>query len=107
VAGTFKIQITRRLGLRQSKESGAPALLGPVHNAQCHTAHGRETRHQSADWAGTRFRHTYSTLLRATGADIKVMQELLRHASARVTLDTYTRRLPRRSAMPKVPWSNC
>ena len=36
------------------------------------------------------FRHTYSTLLRATGADIKVMQELLRHASARVTLDTYT-----------------
>jgi site-specific recombinase XerD len=35
-------------------------------------------------------RHTYSTLLRHTGADIKVMQELLRHASARVTLDTYT-----------------
>jgi integrase len=36
------------------------------------------------------FRHSYSTLLRATGAEIKVMQELLRHASARVTLDTYT-----------------
>ncbi len=36
------------------------------------------------------FRHTYSTLLRATGADIKVMQELLRHASSRVTMDTYT-----------------
>ena len=36
------------------------------------------------------FRHTYSSLLRATGADIKVMQELLRHASTRVTLDTYT-----------------
>jgi len=36
------------------------------------------------------FRHSYSTLLRATGADIKVMQELLRHALARVTLDTYT-----------------
>ena len=35
-------------------------------------------------------RHSYSTLLRATGADIKVMQKLLRHASARVTLDTYT-----------------
>ncbi len=35
-------------------------------------------------------RHTYSTLLRHTGADIKVMQELLRHAPARVTLDTYT-----------------
>jgi integrase len=36
------------------------------------------------------FRHTYSTLLGATRADIKVMQELLRHASSRVTLDTYT-----------------
>ena len=36
------------------------------------------------------FRHTYSTLLRAEGVDIKVMQELLRHASCRVTMDTYT-----------------
>jgi integrase len=31
------------------------------------------------------FRHTYSTLLRSTG-----MQELLRHSTIRVTLDTYT-----------------
>src|SRR5713101_1379905 len=36
------------------------------------------------------FRHTYSTLLRAVGADLKVMQELLRHSTIRVTLDTYT-----------------
>ena len=36
------------------------------------------------------FRHSYSTLLKASGTDIKVMQELLRHASTRVTLDTYT-----------------
>ena len=36
------------------------------------------------------FRHTYSSLLRANRTDIKVMQELLRHASSRVTLDTYT-----------------
>jgi integrase len=35
-------------------------------------------------------RHTYSTLLRAVGADLKVMQELLRHSTIRVTLDTYT-----------------
>jgi site-specific recombinase XerD len=31
-----------------------------------------------------------ATLLKASGADIKVMQELLRHASTHVTLDTYT-----------------
>jgi integrase len=36
------------------------------------------------------FRHTYSTLLRSTGAELKVMQELLRHSTIRVTLDTYT-----------------
>ena len=36
------------------------------------------------------FRHTYSTLLRANRTDIKVQQELLRHASSRVTMDTYT-----------------
>ena len=36
------------------------------------------------------FRHTYSILLRAIGANIKVMQELLRHTSARMTLETYT-----------------
>jgi integrase len=36
------------------------------------------------------FRHTFSSLLRANKTDIKVTQELLRHASSRVTLDTYT-----------------
>jgi len=35
-------------------------------------------------------RHTYSSLLKANKTDIKVTQELLRHASSRVTLDTYT-----------------
>jgi integrase len=42
--------------------------------------------------------------LRATGADIKVMQELLRHASARVTLDTYTQAVTdrKRRAQTKV-----
>jgi site-specific recombinase XerD len=36
------------------------------------------------------FRHTYSTLLRSTGAELKIMRELLRHSTIRVTLDTYT-----------------
>ncbi len=36
------------------------------------------------------FRHTYSTLLRSTGAELRIMQELLRHSTIRVTLDTYT-----------------
>jgi site-specific recombinase XerD len=36
------------------------------------------------------FRHTYSTFLRSTGAELKIMQELMRHSTIRVTLDTYT-----------------
>jgi integrase len=36
------------------------------------------------------FRHTYATMLKQVGTDIKVMQELLRHSSVRCTLDTYT-----------------
>jgi len=33
---------------------------------------------------------TLSRLLRSTGAELKIMQELLRHSTIRVTLDTYT-----------------
>jgi integrase len=35
------------------------------------------------------FRHGMSNLLRQSGADVKVAQELLRHANSRITLDIY------------------
>jgi len=35
------------------------------------------------------FRHSFTTLLHANGEDIKVVQELLRHGSAKVTMDVY------------------
>ena len=35
-------------------------------------------------------RHSYSSFLRSVGAELKVMQELLRHSSFRSTLDVYT-----------------
>src|SRR5260370_17842425 len=47
------------------------------------------------------FRHTCATLLRASGADIKVVQELLRHASCRVTLDTYTQPVTEQKRAPQ------
>ena len=37
------------------------------------------------------FRHSLATNLRAMGVDVKVAQELLRHANVRTTLDIYTR----------------
>jgi integrase len=50
------------------------------------------------------FRHTYATLLKASGADIKVVQESLRHANARITMDLYTQALTpdKRLAQSKV-----
>src|SRR5437660_7302695 len=35
------------------------------------------------------FRHTYTTLLTQNNEDVKVVQELLRHANNRITLDLY------------------
>ena len=36
------------------------------------------------------FRHTYSTTLIANGENVKVVQELMRHANSRTTLDVYS-----------------
>jgi integrase len=36
------------------------------------------------------FRHTYSSLLAETGNDVKVVQELMRHAKVSTTMDIYT-----------------
>ena len=35
------------------------------------------------------FRHTYATLLKGNGEDVKVVQELMRHANISVTLNIY------------------
>lgn len=50
------------------------------------------------------FRHTYSTLLNEHGTDLKVQQELLRHADIRTTMNIYTTAVPERlrSANSKV-----
>jgi integrase len=37
------------------------------------------------------FRHTYSTLLKGNGKDVKVVQELMRHANFQTTMNLYTR----------------
>jgi site-specific recombinase XerD len=50
------------------------------------------------------FRHSYATHLKANGEDIKVVQESLRHANSRITLDSYTQALTpaKREAQSKV-----
>lgn len=50
------------------------------------------------------FRRTYTTLLQANHEDVKVVQELLRHSSSRITLDIYAQaQMPaKRAAQQKV-----
>jgi integrase len=50
------------------------------------------------------FRRTYSTLLKDNGEDVKVVQELLRHSSTKMTLDVYAQALTptKRAAQRKV-----
>ncbi len=45
------------------------------------------------------FRHSLATNLRALGVDVKVAQELLRHANSRITLDIYTQAVSSEKAL--------
>jgi site-specific recombinase XerD len=50
------------------------------------------------------FRHSFGTLMKANGEDVKTVQELLRHANSRITLDVYTQAVNsnKRAAQSKV-----
>ena len=50
------------------------------------------------------FRRTFSTLLKANGEDIKVVQELLRHATIKMALEVYAQAVTpaKRQAQSKV-----
>jgi integrase len=50
------------------------------------------------------FRHSFATLLKANSEDVKTVQESLRHADSKITLDTYTQGLMpvKRAAQKKV-----
>jgi len=50
------------------------------------------------------FRHTFSSLLKSLGVDAKVVQDLVRHASFKTTMDGYTQALeqPKRQAQEQL-----
>ncbi|WP_049780872.1 tyrosine-type recombinase/integrase [Terriglobus saanensis] len=58
--------------------------------------------HKNIGWHT--FRHSFGTLLKANGEDVKTVLELLRHANSRITLDVYTQATSshKRAAQSKV-----
>jgi integrase len=89
MASANAVSVVRELGIRESGQPGSLAFLGPRdHAAPYHSGCAKTGITKRIGWHT--FRHTYSTLLRSTDAELKIMQELLRHSTIRVTLDTYT-----------------
>jgi integrase len=100
---------SRRAGARRGKQ---PLWLSTVMRYHIQPKARNLGFNKKVSWHT--FRHTFSTLLKANGEDVKVVQELLRHASAKMTLDTYSQALTpaKRAAQSKVvtmirPKSTC
>jgi len=73
-----------RAGKQRGKQ---PVWLSKVMQYHIQPAATRAGMNKRIGWHT--FRHSYTTLLHANGEDIKVVQELLRHGSAKVTMDVY------------------
>ena len=71
-------------GKRRGKQ---PLWLGKVMQYYIQPAAKRAGISKNIGWHT--FRHSYTTLLQSNGEDVKVVQELLRHGSAKVTMDVY------------------
>jgi hypothetical protein len=75
------VSIVRELGVRESSESGSVALLGAADHAAPYPASCAKAGHHETNRLAY-FRHTYSTLLRSTGAELKIM-----HAGTAASFD--------------------
>jgi len=92
-----------RLGIRKPGEEGQTSVLAQFNLSGLHQAAAdRIGIKKSIGWHT--FRHTFGTLLNANGENPKVIQELLRHANLRVTMDTYVQAVSdeKRNAQKKV-----
>jgi integrase len=75
---------SRRAGKKRGKQ---PLWLSTIMRYHIQPVVKRLGIHKRVSWHT--FRRTYATLLHANGEDVKVVQELLRHSSSRVTMDVY------------------
>ena len=72
----------------ESKNGGNPLWPGILLEKAIRPAAARAGIAKRIGWHT--FRHTYATLLVANGENVKVVQELMRHASTRFTLEVYS-----------------
>ena len=88
--------------LRGTRRGGQPLWLSKV--MQYHIQPAAKKAGITKRIAWHTFRRTYTTLLHANGEDVKVVQELLRHGSAKITLDVYAQAVTpaKRKAQGKV-----
>jgi integrase len=114
-AEPLKTEISRTpIPIPRSLANNLAAHVGRVHSEHVVTGEAGESGWQLGPWvleravraarptvdglpAGFRFhdlRHFYASLLIASGANVKVVQARLRHASASTTLDTYSHLWP-------------
>ena len=85
---TFSARVPKRLGICLSTHKRSATLLAGTLRRYYGTPALKRvgvTKHVSYHT----FRHTFVTLLNANGENPKVVQELLRHASLKVTTDVY------------------
>ena len=80
---------TWRLGVRQSSQKGQATVSAWVTVSSPSEA-GAGSSRDSGQCGMAYARHTFGTLMKANGEDIKTIQELLRHSNYKVTADTYT-----------------
>jgi integrase len=81
-----------------SKKGTQPLWLATIMRYYIQPAARRAGINKKIGWHT--FRQTFSTLIKSLGVDAKVVQELLRHASFKTTMDGYTQALeePKRQA---------
>jgi len=84
-AKSFSVPFEKGKSLRHETEGLSKTNSGESHLFRAATAAGITKR---IGWHT--FRHTFSTLMASLGVEGKVVQELMRHASFRTTMDSYT-----------------
>jgi site-specific recombinase XerD len=85
---SFSVRQSKRLGIRLAAYERPTAVLSRNVVAILRQA-GSQRAKITKQVSYHTFRHTFGTLLNANGENPKVVQELLRHASLKVTTDVY------------------